>query len=60
MFDIQKLCAGKHRWPDGWICSKCGIPRSDWEELKKSNKRGKIIPAPDKKGVDHDRENSRN
>lgn len=28
--DFKKLCDSRHKWSDGWICDKCGIPKADW------------------------------
>jgi len=30
--DFTKLCEYRHKWDDGWICSKCGVRKSDWVE----------------------------
>ena len=30
--DFKKLCEYRHKWDDGWICSKCGVRRADWIE----------------------------
>jgi len=32
--NFKKLCT-RHRWEDGWICSKCGVRKADWEERRK-------------------------
>lgn len=26
------LCEYRHKWDDGWICSRCGVRRADWVE----------------------------
>lgn len=30
--DFTKLCEYRHKWDDGWFCSKCGVRRADWVE----------------------------
>lgn len=30
--DFKKLCEYRHKWDDGWVCSKCGVRKSDWVE----------------------------
>lgn len=30
--DFKKLCEFRHKWDDGWVCSKCGVRRADWIE----------------------------
>jgi len=42
--NFKKLCKDRHKWDDGWFCSKCGVRRADWIELKKGllrNQEGK-------------------
>ena len=31
-YDFKKLCEFRHKWDDGWVCSKCGVRRADWIE----------------------------
>jgi len=30
--DFKKLCEYRHKWDDGWVCSKCGVRKADWVE----------------------------
>jgi hypothetical protein len=30
--DFKKLCEYRHKWDDGWVCSRCGVRRADWVE----------------------------
>ena len=30
--DFKKLCEHRHRWDDGWVCSRCGVRKADWVE----------------------------
>lgn len=30
--DFKKLCEFRHKWDDGWVCSKCGVNKADWVE----------------------------
>ncbi len=30
--DFKKLCEFRHKWDDGWVCSKCGVRKADWVE----------------------------
>jgi hypothetical protein len=29
---FKKLCEYRHKWDDGWVCSRCGVRRADWVE----------------------------
>lgn len=31
--DFKKLCEYRHKWDDGWVCSKCGIRKADWLDV---------------------------
>ena len=31
-------CVGRHKWSDGWICSKCGMKRADYEEERRKKR----------------------
>ncbi len=31
-FGFKKLCEFRHKWDDGWVCSKCGVRKADWIE----------------------------
>ena len=31
---FKKLCGYRHKWDDGWVCSKCGVRKADWTEVK--------------------------
>jgi hypothetical protein len=37
--NFKKLCEYRHKWDDGWVCSKCGVRKSDWVEagIKRRN-----------------------
>lgn len=30
--EFKKLCKFRHKWDDGWVCSKCGVRKADWVE----------------------------
>lgn len=30
--DFKKLCESRHKWDDGWVCSRCGVRKADWVE----------------------------
>jgi hypothetical protein len=30
--DFKKLCEHRHKWDDGWVCSRCGVRKADWAE----------------------------
>ena len=30
--EFKKLCEFRHKWDDGWVCSKCGVRKADWVE----------------------------
>jgi len=30
--NFKKLCEYRHKWDDGWVCSRCGVRKSDWVE----------------------------
>ena len=30
--EFKKLCEFRHKWDDGWVCSKCGVRKVDWVE----------------------------
>ena len=30
--NFKKLCEYRHKWDDGWVCSKCGVRKADWVE----------------------------
>ena len=30
--NFKKLCEYRHKWDDGWVCSKCGVRKGDWVE----------------------------
>lgn len=30
--NFKKLCEYRHKWDDGWVCSKCGVRKVDWVE----------------------------
>ena len=30
--NFKKLCEYRHKWDDGWVCSKCSVRKADWVE----------------------------
>lgn len=29
---FKRLCKYRHKWDNGWVCSRCGVRRADWVE----------------------------
>ena len=38
--DFKKLCEYRHKWDDGWVCSRGGVRKADWVEASKLKTKG--------------------